>query len=198
MDSKREYTSREYALVQHIAGRSRTSAAPVNSVGPFSGCCARSARCSEVHRVGPNCANWPSVLTENPYRRPELGPRFGPALRNLCYVVFPQSRHYLAYEDRVVGEGHFTHSALFKWGSQEIKRMAESGAETDMPALQAVCGRAAWGRIDTCRYSRSKAAASTGAGAVGTGWYSIAYHAITQAWAAVGAAKGIYGGRSTV
>ena len=32
------------------------------------------------HRVGPNCAVWPGILTENPYQSPELGPRFGPTL----------------------------------------------------------------------------------------------------------------------
>jgi hypothetical protein len=29
------------------------------------------------HRGGPNCAAWPSVLTENPYRRPELAHDLG-------------------------------------------------------------------------------------------------------------------------
>jgi hypothetical protein len=29
---------------------------------------------------GPNCATWPSILTENPYQSPELGQRCGPIL----------------------------------------------------------------------------------------------------------------------
>ena len=37
----------------------------------------------EFHRAGPNRATWPSVLTENPYQRPELGPRLGPTLCDL-------------------------------------------------------------------------------------------------------------------
>ena len=32
---------------------------------------------------GPNCATWPSVLTENPYQRPKRGRRFGPTLCEL-------------------------------------------------------------------------------------------------------------------
>jgi hypothetical protein len=38
----------------------------------------------EPHRVGPNRATWPSVFTENPYERPELGPRFWPTLCDFC------------------------------------------------------------------------------------------------------------------
>ena len=36
----------------------------------------------KFHRVGQNCATWPSVLNENPYRKHELhlGPQFGPTL----------------------------------------------------------------------------------------------------------------------
>ena len=36
------------------------------------------------HRAGPNRATWPSILTENPYERAELGPRFGPTLCEFC------------------------------------------------------------------------------------------------------------------
>ena len=39
----------------------------------------------EFHRIGPNCATWPSVLTEHPYQRPELAPRFSPILHELCW-----------------------------------------------------------------------------------------------------------------
>jgi hypothetical protein len=28
----------------------------------------------DFHRAGPNRATWPSVLNENPYQRPALGP----------------------------------------------------------------------------------------------------------------------------
>jgi hypothetical protein len=38
----------------------------------------------EFHRVGPNGAIWPSPLNETPYQKPELGPRFGPTLWNMC------------------------------------------------------------------------------------------------------------------
>jgi hypothetical protein len=41
----------------------------------------------ELHRVGPNCATWPSVLTWNLYQRPGPGPRFGPTLFDLCSAV---------------------------------------------------------------------------------------------------------------
>jgi hypothetical protein len=41
----------------------------------------------EFHRDGPNCATLPSVLTENPYQRPERGPRVGPTLRDVCAPV---------------------------------------------------------------------------------------------------------------
>ena len=44
-----------------------------------------SAPKGEFHRVGPNYAvAWPNVSSGNPYQLPELGPRFGPTLCNLC------------------------------------------------------------------------------------------------------------------
>ena len=36
-----------------------------------------------AHRVGQNCVTLPPFLSENPYQRPELGPRVGPTLRTL-------------------------------------------------------------------------------------------------------------------
>ena len=33
-----------------------------------------------MYWFGPNCATWPRILTENPYRSPHVGPRFGPTL----------------------------------------------------------------------------------------------------------------------
>jgi hypothetical protein len=42
----------------------------------------------EFHGGGPSCATWPSVLTNNLHRGPELGPRFGPTLCNVFVKKF--------------------------------------------------------------------------------------------------------------
>ena len=38
------------------------------------------------HRVGPECATWPSLLSENSYGRPALGPQFGPTRCNYRFA----------------------------------------------------------------------------------------------------------------
>jgi hypothetical protein len=47
------------------------------------------------HRVGPKCDTWSSVLIENPYQKPELGPQFGPTLYNFCSA--PLEKNALFY-----------------------------------------------------------------------------------------------------
>jgi hypothetical protein len=40
-------------------------------------------QCHQVRSTDPNCAPWPCFNNENPYQRPERGPRFGPTLCDL-------------------------------------------------------------------------------------------------------------------
>ena len=44
----------------------------------------------DFHRVCPNSATWPSLLAENPYQKPGLGPRFG---ITLCNFVLKAGAH---------------------------------------------------------------------------------------------------------
>jgi hypothetical protein len=56
-------------------------AVPGALLGSGAAAAATAAPQGDSHRAGPNRATRPSVLAENPYQRPALGPRFGP---NLC------------------------------------------------------------------------------------------------------------------